>query len=471
MDMSSKVLHVFFSGLLCSLLTGCADLPAPPVESVREDWGKIAVVPAGYPPQSNIRSFAVGKGEGAAKGAVIGAAAGFGAVWVSAAAAGPIALVLAPYLAVITATAEGAAGAYGGSQSAITEQDVAAMEQHVQQNLALLKIPGTLSQAIVETTSLDTGRQLPLLHETGLASAELAPDYRSLAQQDANSVLEVVVTDVGFTGGRQLRFYMEAAIRVVRVSDSVSLYQREFIYQSDAYTASRWGENKAALFQAELQRAYTSIAESVVEQVFLLTALPLESRARASSEDGLNDLLGGLDACGLAWVSPQHDYHPNIGEHREFNRFTKLDSRQPTLAWEAFPRDTDRHSDARATLSGISNVRYDLRLWQVVADTPPRLIYERRSLTEPSHTMEQALEPASRYFWSARARFDLAGRVHGTKWGYFRSPNYMVSGGDRIKPGASPAAVVGPFLAGAAPRDVCTLDFIPVSNYYRFKTP
>jgi hypothetical protein len=332
-----------------------------------------------------------------------------------------------------------------------------------------MNIPGKLSQAIVATTSLDTGRQLSMLKDAGPATAEFATDYHDMAQHGTDSVLEVVVTDVGFTGGKQLRFYMEATIHIVRVNAPEPLYQREFVYQSEAYNAPQWGENKAALFQAELQRAYTSIADSVVEQVFLLTALPLESRATASSEDGLSDLLGGRDVCGLAWVSPAHDYHFDISKHHEFNRFTMVGSRQPTLAWEAFPRDNDRHSDARASLSGISNVRYDLRLWQVIADAPPRLINEWRGLAVPTHTLEE-LAPESRYFWSARARFDMAGRVHGTKWGYYRSPNYMVSG-DRIKPDASPASVLGPFLAGAAPRDVCTLDFIPVSNYYRFQTP
>ena len=36
---------------------------------------------------------------------------------------------------------------------------------------------------------------------------------------------------------------------------------------------------------------------------------------------------------------------------------------------------------------------------------------------------------------------------------------------------ASPATVLGAFLPGATPRDVCTLDFIPTANHYRFRTP
>jgi hypothetical protein len=62
--------------------------------------------------------------------------------------------------------------------------------------------------------------------------------------------------------------------------------------------------------------------------------------------------------------------------------------------------------------------------------------------------------------------------VRGTKWGYYRLPAYLVSdAGNPVKPEPSAGAVLGPFLAGAAPRDACTLDFIPTANYYRFQTP
>jgi len=439
---------------------------------VRQDWGTLVVVPARYPPKSNIRSFAVGKGEGAAKGAAAGSAAGLAGAGAFAATGGPLAVVIAPYLAVIWATELGAAGAYGGSRVAISAQDVAAMEVHIQHNLAALQVPDTLARAIVDTAAQDTGRQLPLLVEAGPAAPEPSPNYRALAQQEADSVLEVVATEVGFSGGKQLHFYLVATIRVVRVRDNARLYEREFVYQSDEYEARLWGENEATLFQAELQRSYASLAESVVEQVFLLTPLQLESRARQSGEATLTDVLGGRDACGLAWVSPEHDYHPTISDtgHRNWNRFPIVASRQPTLAWEGFPRDRDRRRDSKADVSGIGNVSYDLRVWQVVADAPPALLYERRGLPAPSHTLEQPLLPGTRYFWSARARFDLAGRVHGTKWGYFRTPGYDAHG--EVKPDPSPGVVLGVVTGtGAAPRDPCTLDFIPTSNYYRFQTP
>jgi hypothetical protein len=468
--------------LLCSVLVGCADLPAPPSEPVREQWGALAVVPARYPPQSNFVSFAVGQGAGVAKGAAGGAAVGVGAAALLAeataiaftggvAAAGIGAAVVAPYLAV-TVPVFTAGGAIAGSQLATSEQDVAALETQVQHNLTALQVPDVLAQAIVAAAAQDAGRQLPLLADAGPAAPEPTPNYAALAQRGVGSVLEVVATEVGFTGGKHLSFYLVAHIRMVRASDGSQLYQREFVYQSDEYRARLWGENQAALFQAELQRAYASLADSVVEQVFLFAPLPLQSWAKASGKNELQDLLRlGRDACGLAWVSPEREVHFDLSDvhHRDWNRFPSVASLQPTLAWESFPRDIDKKADAAGQLSGISNVRYDLRVWKVVADAPPTLVYERRDLAAASHTLEQPLLPASRYFWSARARFDLGGAVHGTNWGYFRSPNYESRG--KVNPEASPAAVLGPVLAGMAPRDPCTLDFIPTSNYYRFQTP
>jgi hypothetical protein len=466
---AKKILLVTLHLLLGSILAGCADMPAPPAEQMREEWGNLVVAPARFAPQSNIRSFAVGKGEGAAKGAAVGSAAGAVST-LALATTGAMEAIVAPYLAVIMVPTMAASGAIAGSQAAITEQDAAAMETHIQQNLANLEVPGTLAQAIITTAKQDTGQQLPILPEVGPNTPEAKSDYRALAQQGADTVLEVITTEVGFHGGKQLRFYLVATIHVVRVKDGKHLYQREFVYQSDDYEAPRWAENQAALLQAELQRSYANLAESVVENVFLLTGLPLESRATAS---GATYFFGAWDACGLAWVSPQREYHPKMSdtEHSNWNRFPTVANRQPTLAWEAMPRDSDRRTVSKAVLSAISNVRYDLRVWQVINNAPPRLIYERRDLPTPFHTLEQPLSPKSRYFWSARARFELAGRVHATKWGYYRTPYFATYGDDKVKSTSSPGAIVGVFTAGMAPRDPCTLDFIPTSNYYRFQTP
>jgi len=461
------------SGLLwCGLLAGCADLPKPPPESTRAELGNVVITPARYPPQSNIRLFAKGKAAGAAKGAAAGATAGLAGVGTFAA-AGALEAVIAPYLAVVMVPAMATGSAYLGAQSAVSGQDAAVLEAAVEHNLAALEVPDMLARSIAETANQDAGRDLPLFPRAGPTTPQAAPDYGLLGQGGADNVLEVAATKVGFTGGKRLRFYLVARVRVLHVADGSQRYEREFVYQSDTYPAALWAKDQAALFQAELTRAYTSLAQSVVEQVFLLPRLQLASRAGRTGEPGLTDLLGGGDACGLAWVSPPRDYHPSISDtaQRNWNRFPVVADRQPTLSWESFPREADRGADREGSLSGVRNVRYDLRVWETRDESPPELVYERRDLPSPSHRLEEPLSPGTRYFWSARARFDLAGTVQATRWACFRTPAYQTYASDKVKPEQSPAAVLGPLLAGSAPRDVCTLDFIPTANYYRFQIP
>jgi hypothetical protein len=108
-------------------------------------------------------------------------------------------------------------------------------------------------------------------------------------------------------------------------------------------------------------------------------------------------------------------------------------------------------------------VRYDLRVWQVRPDGPPRRVYERRDLTSADHRIDTPLPPGAEYYWSVRARFDDQGAA-ATRWGAFRKPYAAAAGLGTVRPrgGAEALAMV---------RDPCSLDFIPEANYYRFRTP
>ena len=76
-------------------------------------------------------------------------------------------------------------------------------------------------------------------------------------------------------------------------------------------------------------------------------------------------------------------------------------SLQPTISWEQFPG---------------SNVTYDLKVWRSGKAGPDALVYSRANLGQTSHTLEQELEPSTRYYWSVRAHFSELGREHITEW-------------------------------------------------------
>ncbi len=54
-----------------------------------------------------------------------------------------------------------------------------------------------------------------------------------------------------------------------------------------------------------------------------------------------------------------------------------VDSLQPTLRWEAFPRPEDREADREGLLSRISDVTYDLKIWKAPAGDPGMRLLQR----------------------------------------------------------------------------------------------
>jgi len=91
--------------------------------------------------------------------------------------------------------------------------------------------------------------------------------------------------------------------------------------------------------------------------------------------------------------------------------FVKVDSLQPTLRWESFPREQDLSSYTKEELSRITEVTYQLRIetkgWSYVKD----------DLSEPYHRVEVVLQFSTKYLWTVRACFKLDGEPRCTEWG------------------------------------------------------
>jgi hypothetical protein len=101
--------------------------------------------------------------------------------------------------------------------------------------------------------------------------------------------------------------------------------------------------------------------------------------------------------------------------------FVKVESRRPTLQWEAFPQPGERNSDTH--LADVRDVTYDLRVWRAGPDDyPGDLVYARDGLPEPRHNVETDLQPDTRYFWTVRGHFNLEGRVRVTPWSTLYRP-------------------------------------------------
>jgi hypothetical protein len=127
--------------------------------------------------------------------------------------------------------------------------------------------------------------------------------------------------------------------------------------------------------------------------------------------------------------------------------FVAVESLQPVLRWEAFPTARDYRIDRDGWPYRAQNIRYDIQIFHAAEDYPGTLIYRRKDLPERWHQVEERLTPATRYFWTVRARFELGGEPRVTEWGCIL-----------------PAEPTLREMAYRTPRT-------PSPFYYRFRTP
>ena len=116
-------------------------------------------------------------------------------------------------------------------------------------------------------------------------------------------------------------------------------------------------------------------------------------------------------------------YQPSAGGGGNY-KWPRLDSAQPLLRWESFPRPADLASDTNGLVAQFKSVTYDLRIWRASYghQIDQGLAYARDALPNPFHQVEIPLPRGSYYSWSVRARFELNGQTRVTEWSYIESP-------------------------------------------------
>ena len=127
-----------------------------------------------------------------------------------------------------------------------------------------------------------------------------------------------------------------------------------------------------------------------------------------------------LFATSCSMKGPVFGLKPEYPENRiDTNEilFVEVDSLQPTLRWESFPRPQDLIEDKEEMIYLMRNVTYDLKIWSAEGDCPHAIIYSKQGLREPYYKLEVPLEPCSKYLWTIRARFEIDGKVRVTEWG------------------------------------------------------
>jgi hypothetical protein len=259
-----RPVHLLLS--ICLVLNGCSTTPVlVPNEQERRQFGNVGVVHAQFAPQdaflTPLRGLVGGAAGGAAHGAFEALRAGL-----MPGDGGPVMLMLLPVFMITFAII--------GAIIAVPEDTAQKIDASVARVFSTEPVQTRLFEKVVELVRRDTGKSVQALAEEGPGQDEKTPDYRALAAQGLDTILEVGVTRVGLAGAGgadpELFLFLEADARLVRTLDNKEIYaHKNFLYLSERLKFSLWATDDARPAREALQRAYPALAGRIVDTIFL----------------------------------------------------------------------------------------------------------------------------------------------------------------------------------------------------------
>lgn len=394
-----------------ALHAACTTVPQVPPGPGAAALGKVAIVAGTDVPEIKFEGFAHGKGEGAATAA--------GVTLLSCVAMPGAGTCAGPYCGgffVLWLGFCGAASLVGGAVGAGIAPEAAtvrAAEAHMRAALDANAIQESLRQQI-EIAAQAHGAQ---------------PAMRA----EADTLIEATLVRAGTAGAginAPIGLYMEGRVRVLRAADGAELYRAQYVHHGARLKLEEWAANSGERLLRALDAGYATLASHIADSVYLLYPFP-------SQEPGWAGTLA--PAFGLAPIDPTTRGTATGVSLSERFEWVGVESMQPMLRWEPFPRAADLAA-APAEMSRVKDVSYELVIARERNLAPAETVYRRSGLPRPEHRLDRPLESRARYFWTVRARFELDGRPRVTGWG---STHYVA-------------------------RDSAT---VPSSASYRFRTP
>jgi hypothetical protein len=257
------------------------------------------------------------------------------------------------------------------------------------------------------------------------------PNYAELSAEGVDTVIEIVLTRLSFDRPALLHassLEMEARARLISVDTGVVLSDGRYKFTSEARPLNEWMANGAAILTAAIEQGVQTLAEDIVDENFLLfyPIPPVEEGLNQSTTESwhtqksrsgpvppyvLEPFYPVLESCVFCEGPFSNRPHRAIGNLK----FVEVNSTQPTLRWERFPRAYD--------LYHISGVRYDIKVFEAGLPyneknilVPTQQVYSERNIADPYHRINKELNPCRDYFWTVRARFKLLERERVTEW-------------------------------------------------------
>lgn len=401
--------------LVFVLQSGCAALGVKvPETGFQDSLGRVAILGAEHEAEISFEGFVHGKGEGAAQGAgstLFNCLGGLGRGGCAGEFCGAAVILMLGIC--------GVAGIVGGIAGATTAPGAGKVQQSAQvlsEAMNHATIQDSLSRQ-VSALALARGENLATPAANRIELARQQHDYSVLADQGVDTVLEVALTKAGTRGAginAPVQLYMEAHVRLIRTVDNSELFSADYEYQGSQRKLAAWSANQGKPLLRGLEDGYLALGNHIHDSVFMLWPFP---------DRGAHSAGTLVAAFGLAPVEPavRGQLTGDVLFGGQFEWIT-VNSLHPTLRWQAFPRASDLERSP-GLAARISAVRYDVVIARESNLAPAEIVYHGEGLGEPRVTLQTALLPGSRYFWTVRARFVLDARERVTEWA---TTNYRV---------------------------------------------
>lgn len=404
----------------------------------RRTLGRVAVVPAAFEPEHQFDAFTTGNDEAAKNRAASNASdcavfLKLMAVPIAGWVAGPVLAVGCVPVAAVASTPKARSQAEVEGKKLLTDRTTAG-----------LKVQEIAAERTARYANEAGYRVVLLPGRLGPSNTDAAPLYVPL-QDSADSLIEIVVTRVeAVTTGKAasdpvfIRIHLRARLLNVPEKRIVDSFSHE--YTTPARTVDAWLADEGKWLEHDIEEGLGYLGAQTIDEMLLVyhpqvlplprpepeapmpatTIAPLTKPAYTKSPAAEPKGPERVPAYALRPIEPPlryHSYRTSRTTLAHLERY-QLDTLQPTLRWEPWPRGFDITPGSEA--GQAQDVRYEVRIFfaspGMFAPASTLPFYERTGLRSPEHTVEQALEPCMTYRWTVRAAFVLNDAPRVTEW-------------------------------------------------------
>ena len=259
---------------LLSIQLGCArsvqKLPPPPSEQLRAHFGTIGVVSVQFVPKVKMLTPAKGWASGAARGAAKTEGKLINATTTPRNELGDICCIVFTPFALC-------GGALSGAMKAPPAAEIKEAQEKLNKDVPTnIEIQERMRAQFLQVAREESHYAFVVLEDRGPVAPDEKLNYKSLVGHCIDTVLEIGVLNFGLKGDYMevdptLKFFMTLRTRLIRIADGEVVYAATLRYESlTNHTFDVWATDGAQLLKDEFTPCYSTLAEKIVEEVFLL---------------------------------------------------------------------------------------------------------------------------------------------------------------------------------------------------------